>query len=93
MNLLPLLELLIDKILFYVTAVSNQANSNSYRIKGEACNCLAIIGEQIDRNGLQVYDKIIKILSDLATDKVWAVQAPGRKALAIWRSKKKVWDE
>jgi hypothetical protein len=36
---------------------------------------------------------VYKVLSDLATDKVWAVQAPGRKALQIWTSKKKVWDE
>lgn len=29
----------------------------------------------------------------MATDKVWAVQAPGRKALQIWISKKRQWDE
>lgn len=29
----------------------------------------------------------------MATDKVWAVQAPGRKALQIWNAKKKQWDE
>ena len=29
----------------------------------------------------------------MATDKVWAVQAPGRKALQIWVAKKKIWDE
>lgn len=69
-----------------------QANSTGYRIKGEICNCLAVIGEQIDRNGLEVWEKINKVLSDMATDKVWAVQAPGRKALQIWNIKKKQWD-
>lgn len=69
-----------------------QANSIGYRIKGEICNCLAVIGDQIDRNGLEVWDKISKVLADMATDKVWAVQAPGRKALQIWNTKKKQWD-
>jgi hypothetical protein len=36
---------------------------------------------------------VYKVLTDLATDKVWAVQAPGRKALQIWTAKKKQWDE
>jgi hypothetical protein len=36
---------------------------------------------------------VYRILNDLATDKVWAVQAPGRKALQIWTAKKKQWDE
>jgi hypothetical protein len=35
--------------------------------------------------------KVAKILEDLATDKVWAVQAPGRKALTIWKNKKNEW--
>jgi hypothetical protein len=35
--------------------------------------------------------KVIKVLEDLATDKVWAVQATGRKALTIWRKKKEEW--
>lgn len=35
----------------------------------------------------------MKVLSDMATDKVWAVQAPGRKALQIWNAKKRQWDE
>lgn len=64
-----------------------------YKIKGEVCNTLALIGEQIDKNGLEVYDKVVKCLSDLATDKVWAVQAPGRKALQIWNNKRKQWDD
>lgn len=34
---------------------------------------------------------MIKLLEDLATDKVWAVQVSGRKAIAIWKAKKKEW--
>lgn len=29
----------------------------------------------------------------MATDKVWAIQAPGRNALQIWNVKKKQWDD
>lgn len=29
----------------------------------------------------------------MSTDKVWAIQAPGRKALQIWNAKKKSWDQ
>lgn len=36
-----------------------------------------------------VQEKVIKVLEDLATDKVWAVQATGRKALNVWKTKKK----
>lgn len=61
-------------------------------MKGEACNCLGIIGEQIDKNGVTIFDKVVKLLSDMATDKVWAVQAPGRRALGIWKTNKKKWD-
>jgi hypothetical protein len=28
----------------------------------------------------------------LATDKVWAVQVSGRKAVAVWKKKKKEWE-
>ena len=34
----------------------------------------------------------MKLLGDMATDKVWAVQAPGRRAIAIWKNNKKKWD-
>lgn len=67
-------------------------NSSGYKIKAECCNALGLIGEQIDKNGLQVYSKVIKVLDDLATDKVWAVQATGRKALLIWKKKKEEWE-
>lgn len=90
-NLIPLLQQIVAKVLGYISLA--QPNSTGYKIKGEICNTLAVIGEQIDRNGLEVYDKVIKALNDMATDKVWAVQAPGRKALQIWNSKKKQWDE
>jgi hypothetical protein len=36
-----------------------------------------------------VQEKVIKTLEGLATDKVWAVQVTGRKALTIWKNKKK----
>jgi hypothetical protein len=36
-----------------------------------------------------VQEKVIKLLEDLATDKVWAVQVSGRKAVAVWKRKKK----
>ena len=91
MNLLPLLEAIFNKITSYVNAA--QTNSLGYKIKGEASNCLALIGEQIDKNGVTIYEKVVKILSDLATDKVWAVQAPGRRALSIWKGKKSKWDQ
>lgn len=86
-----MLQQIVGKILSYVQLA--QPNSTGYKIKGEICNSLAVIGEQIDRNGLEVYDKVFKSLTDMATDKVWAVQAPGRKALQIWNAKKKQWDE
>ena len=35
----------------------------------------------------------MKPLENLATDKVWAVQVTGRKALAVWRKKKKEWEQ
>jgi hypothetical protein len=34
---------------------------------------------------------VIKMLEDLATDKVWAVQVSGRKAVTVWKKKKKEW--
>ena len=66
-----------------------QNNSIGYKIKAECCNSLELIGNQIDRTGVAIDDRIIKILEDIATDKVWAVQITGRKALATWRMKKK----
>ena len=90
MNLLPLLDNIISKILLYINSAQN--NSTGYKIKGEACNCLGLIGEQIDSNGVPIYERIQKVLGDLATDKVWAVQAPGRRAIGIWKAKKKEWD-
>jgi len=86
-----LLQQIVTKIISYLSLA--QPNSLGYKIKGEVSNCLGVIGQQIDRNGVEVYDKVIKILNDLATDKVWAVQAPGRKAVQIWVAKKKQWDE
>ena len=86
-NLIPLLENIINKILSYVGLAQN--NSYGYKIKAEASNCLALIGEQLDQGGVAVQEKVIKALEDLATDKVWAVQATGRKALNVWKSKKK----
>ena len=90
-NLLPLLQQIVNKCLSYLSFA--QANSLGYKIKGEVCHTLSLIGEQIDSNGIEVYDRIAKALSDLATDKVWAVQAPGRRALQIWNVKKKQWDD
>lgn len=66
-------------------------NSSGYKIKSECCNALTLLGEQIDKNGLILYPKLIKTLEDLATDKVWAVQATGRKALTTWKTKKNEW--
>ena len=86
-NLIPLLENIINKILSYVGLAQN--NSYGYKIKAEASNCLALIGEQLDQGGVAVQEKVIKALEDLATDKVWAVQATGRKALNEWKNKKK----
>jgi hypothetical protein len=89
-NLLPLSENIVSKILTYISAALN--TSIGYKIKSEACNALALLGEQIDNNGIAIYEKIIKVIENLATDKVWAVQVTGRKALAVWRKKKKEWD-
>lgn len=86
-----MLENIINKILSYVAVA--QTNSIGYKIKAEAANALALMGEQLDQNGVAVQDKIIKALEDLATDKVWAVQATGRKALNIWKNKKKEWEQ
>jgi hypothetical protein len=36
---------------------------------------------------VSIQEKVMKFLEDMATDKVWAVQASGRKALAVWRKK------
>jgi len=89
--LIPLLDGIVGKIFQYISLAT--PNSSGYKIKAEASNALGIIGEQIDKNGLQVYDKIAKLLQDLATDKVWAVQATGRKALGIWKQKKDMWEQ
>ena len=90
-NLLPLLEQIINKILAYIA--SAKSNSIGYKIKSEACNCLDNIGNDIDRNGLQVYERVHAVLANMASDKVWAVQVTGRKALATWRKKKQEWDQ
>lgn len=89
-NLLPLLDNIINKVLAYLPLAQN--NSNGYKIKAEISNVLALIGEQLDQNGVAVQEKVIKALEGLATDKVWAVQATGRKALLIWKNKKKEWE-
>ena len=70
-----------------------QNNSLGYKIKTEVSNSLALIGEQLDQSGVSVQEKVIKVLEDLATDKVWAVQATGRKALSIWKKKRKEWEQ
>ena len=82
---------MVSKIISYLNAA--KSNSLGYKIKAECCNTLELIGSQIDRNGLPIYDKIIRIIEDVATDKVWAVQVTGRKALATWRARKKEWDQ
>ena len=84
---MPLLENIVNKVISYVS--SAQSNSNGYKIKAEASNALAMIGEQLDQGGVAVQEKVIRVLEDLATDKVWAVQATGRKALNVWKAKKK----
>lgn len=61
-------------------------------MKSQACNSLALIGEQIDQNGVSIQQKVMKFLEDMATDKVWAVQASGRKALAVWKKKSQEWE-
>jgi hypothetical protein len=89
-NLIPLLENICAKIISYISQAP--ANSMGYKIKSECCNALNLIGEQIDKNGLSVWAKVTKVLEDQATDKVWAVQATGRKALATWSEKKAEWE-
>lgn len=37
-------------------------NSTGYKIKSEVCNVLALIGEQIDQNGVSIQEKVIKVL-------------------------------
>lgn len=90
-NLIPLLENIVSKILSYIAMAQN--NSIGYRIKAEISNALALIGEQLDQSGVAVQEKVIKALEGLATDKVWAVQATGRKALTVWKNKKKEWEK
>lgn len=90
-NLIPLLESIVAKIIQYIGLAT--PNSAGYKIKAEGCNALGMIGEQIDKNGLQVYSRVAKCLDDLATDKVWAVQATGRKALTTWKNKKNEWEQ
>jgi hypothetical protein len=89
-NLIPLLDNIVNKILSYTALAQN--NSQGYKIKAEASNALGLIGEQIDQSGVAVQEKVTKALENLATDKVWAVQATGRKALNIWKAKKKEWE-
>lgn len=36
--------------------------------------------------------KLMPALEELATDKVWAVQVAGRKALGIWNERIKQWN-
>jgi hypothetical protein len=86
-----LLEQIFQKLKQYVTTA--QPNSTGYKIKGEVCNCFAIIGEQIDRNGVAICEKVLKLVGEMAMDKVWAVQAPGRRAMGIWKSNKSKWNE
>lgn len=86
-NLIPLLDNIVNKVLSYVSLA--QSNSTGYRIKAEVSNVLALIGDQLDQNGVAVQEKVIKALEGLATDKVWAVQVTGRKALNVWKNKKK----
>ena len=70
-----------------------QNNSIGYKIKAEVANTLGLIGEQIDQNGVSVQERVVKVLEGLATDKVWAVQATGRKAYSVWKNKIKMWEE
>jgi hypothetical protein len=37
-------------------------------------------------------EKVLKQLENLSTDKVWAVQVTGRKAVTVWRNRKKEWE-
>ena len=89
-NLIPLLENIVNKIISYVSIAP--LNSNGYKIRSEACNALALIGEQVDQNGVAVQERVVRLLEDLATDKVWAVQVSGRKAVGVWKKKKKEWE-
>lgn len=89
-NLIPLLENIVNKVIAYIGLAL--PNSLGYKIKAEACNSLALIGEQIDQNGVTVLERVLKQLENLATDKVWAVQVTGRKAVAVWRNRKKEWE-
>ena len=59
-NLLPLLDNIVNKILSYLSLA--QLNSTGYKLKAEASNCLALIGEQIDQNGVAVQERVIKVL-------------------------------
>lgn len=90
-NLIPLLDNIINKIITYANLA--QTNSNGYKIKAEVSNVLGLIGEQLDQGGVAVQEKVMKTLENLATDKVWAVQATGRKALNIWKAKRKEWEK
>jgi hypothetical protein len=51
-NLLPLLDNIISKILSYIPTAPS--NSQGYKMKAEASNCLALIGEQLDQNGVAI---------------------------------------
>lgn len=89
-NLIPLLENITTKVISYSALAQN--NSQGYKIKAEVSNVLSLIGEQLDQNGVAVQDRVARLLEGLATDKVWAVQSTGRKALAVWKRKRKEWE-
>jgi hypothetical protein len=49
-NLLPLLQQIVNKVVSYISLA--QPTSIGYKIKGEVSNCLGLIGQQIDKNGI-----------------------------------------
>lgn len=59
-NLIPLLENIVNKAISYLNIAP--INSTGYKIKSEVCNVLALIGEQIDQNGVSIQEKVIKVL-------------------------------
>lgn len=50
----------MNKIIAYISLAPS--NSQGYKIKAEVCNSLALIGEQIDQNGVTVQERILKQL-------------------------------
>ena len=62
-NLIPLLENIVNKTISYLNIAP--VNSIGYKIRSEVCNVLALIGEQIDQNGVSIQERVFKVLENL----------------------------